>query len=186
MSAPACEVDEAATTTAERGLRGLGSCGRRRIDAQDQHDYERALERYKRDHNMQAPQAACRDQPRDASSPPRRPQSERRRRRELGRRRRAPVASIPKSSVEWSDDGDDDDDAPEIEQPRPPPAPDADAVCNSEATVPTPPSAAAADESSDEDADDAPRRSTGVGGADAPRPPAPRAPCDDRYVGRRQ
>ena len=116
----------------------------------DQHDYERALERYKRDHNMQAPRPSAAgasagtraprddDSSDDAQSDDDDSQSE------------AEAASSDddddasskssKSSHEWSDDGDDDDDAPEIEQPRPPPVPARMRSEPSEASEPTPPS----------------------------------------------
>ena len=159
----------------------------------DQHDYERALERYKRDHNMQAPRpsaagaSAGTRAPRDDDSSDESDDDDSHRDVEAASSDDDDASSkSSKSSHEWSDDGDDDDDAPETEQPRPPPVPARMRSEPSEASEPTPPSAAADDESSDEDTPPArplaaPQQAAPSAAPRAsptrPRPPAPpRAP----------
>ena len=89
----------------------------------DQHDYERALERYKRDHNMRAPRPSAAGASAGTRAPRDDDSSDDAQSDDDDSPSDAEAASSDdddasskssKSSHEWSDDGDDDDDAPTI------------------------------------------------------------------------
>ena len=155
----------------------------------DQHDYERALERYKRDHNMRAPRPSAAGASAGTRAPRDDDSSDDAQSDDDDSQSDAEAASSDdddasskssKSSHEWSSD-DDDDDAENEQPPRLPPPARMRRAAPSEASEPTPPSATVDEESSDDDAPPPPARpaapSTAPRASSAgPRPPAPRAP----------